>query len=361
MVCFCKSTLAQLQIVLPQLDVSASVAVGVDAQLQALANWLSLSGLPAQPWQPDEAWLDLELPTLSLSASAMATLSAFAQLRTGALALGIDLLIPGQATAFTRLAVSLSARLNAMLSASMSASASASMTVNASAWMQLAATLSAVAQVRAALELGLFPSPPPGVNLAPWQPFLASLVPLLPMIAISVQLGLSLSADLAANLSMMLRAMLQIKMPTMPSLSLSLMASLTAALSAVAQIKLSLGIDPLQVGLPHVQLMVSEQVALTVSAIETSLGLSLPNLLGLLPKLPYCPTLLAPPAVVSAAASLNLPPITWQVPAVADLPVLSIGLPVVALTAQMNAALGIGPARVPCPVCDAAALLSALL
>jgi hypothetical protein len=328
--------------------------------MQLLANWLGQFGLPAAPWEPDEAWLDLELPTLSLSASAMATLSAFAQLRVGALGLGIDLLVPGQANAFARLVATVSARLAAMLSANLSASLS----LNAGAWTQLSATLTAVAQVQAALQLGIFPSPPAGPPLALWRPFLIRLRALLPMIAISGQLGLSMSANLAVELGAMLRLMLRVPMPTMPSLSLSfsLMASLTAALSAIAQLKLSLGIDPLAIGLPAVRLMVAERVTATANAIQQSFGLSLPNLLAMLPRIEYCPTLMAPPAVVNAAMALNLPPITWQVPAVADLPVLSLGLPVVAFTTQLSAALDIAPSLSPCgAACDAASVLSAAL
>jgi hypothetical protein len=357
MVCFCKDAMGKLQLTLPKLDVAADASLALDMamDMQLLANWLGQFGLPAAPWEPDEAWLDLELPTLSLSASAMATLSAFAQLRVGALGLGIDLLVPGQANAFARLAATLSARLSAMLSTSLS--------LNAGAWTQLSATLTAVAQVQAALQLGIFPSPPAGPPLALWRPFLIRLRALLPMIAISGQLGLSMSANLAAELGAMLRLMLRVPMPTMlPSLSLSLMASLTAGLSAIAQLKLSLGIDPLAVGLPAVRLMVAERVTATANAIQQSFGLSLPNLLAMLPRIEYCPTLMAPPAVVNAAIALNLPPISWQVPAVADLPVLSLGLPVVAFTTQLSAALDISPSLSPCgAICDAASVLNAAL
>jgi hypothetical protein len=348
--------MGRLQVALPSLHADLDVSVAMAADMQLLANWLAQFGLPAAPWEPDEAWLDLQLPTLTLSASAMATLSAFAQLRAGALGLGIDLLVPGQATAFARLAATLNARLSAMMSLS------AALSFNAGAWTQLSAVLTATAQVQAALALGIFPSPPPGPALGPWRPFLLKLRALLPAIAISTQLGLNLSANLAVELGAMLRVMLRVPMPALPSLSL--MCSLTGALSAVAQIRLALGIDPLAIGLPAVRLMVAERVAVTAQAVQSSLGLSLPNLLALLgrlPRLDYCATLMAPPAVVNAAMALNLPPINWAVPALVDLPILSLGLPVVAFNAQLSAALNIGPARVPCPVCDAGAVLSAAL
>ena len=360
MVCFCHNTMTRLQLALPRLDIAADFDLDVRfaAELQLIANWLASFGLPAPPWQPDELWLELELPSLSLDASAMATISAFAQLRADMLAqFGIDLLIPGQAGAAVRLVATLQARLSAMLSADLSLS------VNASAWMRLSATLTAVAQVEAALALGLFPAPPPGPPLAVWRPFLLRLRALLPMIAASVQLGIDLTADVSAQLSAMLRVMLRISLPALPTASLSLMASLTAAFSAVAQLRLALGIDPLEIGLPAVQAMVTARVAATAQLVQSSLGFSLEALLALLlrlPRLEFSASLMAPPAVVTAAMSINasaLAAIDWQVPVAASLPVLGIGLPVLALTAQLNAALDLSASLSPCGVCDAAALL----
>lgn len=185
------------------------------------------------------------------------------------------------------------------------------------------------------------------------------------MIALSAQLGIDLSADFAAQLSAALRVMLQIRLPGFPMASLQLMASLTAALSAVAQLRVGLGIDPLALGLPAVRLMVAERLQITAAAVQSGLGLSLSvllDLLGLLPRLEFSASLMAPPAVVSAALSINaqaLAAINWDVPVAASLPVLGIGLPVVAFTAQLDAALGLSAAISPCVICDAAALLRA--
>lgn len=362
MVCFCKHTMGQLQLALPRLDVSAELDLALAADMQGIFNWLGMLGLPAAPWQPDELWLDIELPTLSLNASAMATISAFAQLRASLLAqFGIDILIPGQANAFARLTATLNARLSAMLEANIGLS------LNASAWMELSATLTAVAQVEAALSLGLFPSPPAlGPPLALWRPFLFRLRALLPLISASIQLGLTLSAELAVELSAMLQVMLRIQLPAFPTASLSLMANLTAALSAVAQINASLGIDALTIGLPAVRAMVQARLTATARLVESGTGLSLSALLALLlrllPQMEFCATLMAPPAVVNAAMSINaqaLASMNWNVPLAANLPVLSIGLPVVSFTAQLNAALGLSASAAPCVICDAAAVLRA--
>ncbi len=356
MVCFCKNTLSQLELALPSLNASASLDISLDveasAHLQLIASWLAQFGLPAAPWEPDEAWLELTLPSVQLSASAVATLQAFAQLQVLALSLGLDLTVQAQATAFARLVATVEARLSAMLSAGLS--------VNASAWAQLSAQLHASAQAEAALSLGLLPQPPPmGPPLAIWRGFLVQLRALLPVISVATQLKLDLSADLSVQLAPMLRAILAIPMPAM-SATVSLMASLTAGLSAVAQLQLALGINPLEVGLAQVQLMVSERVSAAAAMVEEVTGMAMIELVAQLPRIEYCATLMANPATVNAAMSLNLPSLSWQVPALETLPVLSVGLPVAAFSAQLSAAMNLNAALSPCAGCDAQSLLSSL-
>ena len=363
MSCMCKKTMSALFVALPQIGISAqasaSMNIALSADLQALARLLAAMGLPAPPWTPNPAWLNLQLPRLALNASAMATISAFAQLRADVLAqFGIDLLIPGQAAAFARLAATLQARLAAMLAVN------AHLGLASTAWMQLAASLSASLQVQEALNLGLLPSPPPIPQMSLWREFLALLASLLPIIAVSSQLGLNMSANISAQLAMAVRAMLQIRLPVFPPASLALMASITASLSAIAQLRASLGIDPLALGLPAVHLMVSERVALTARAVQTATGMPLPSLLSLLNLLPrpdFSPALMATPATVAAAMNINataLAAVNWQVPAIASLPVLSVGLPVTAFAAQLNAAMGLSASAALCATCDSAALMA---
>jgi hypothetical protein len=361
MACLCKSSTQALRLALPQLDVSVSVAADVDLQIQALFAWLAQLGLPAAPWQPDPAWLDLELAVPALNVGAIATLSACAQVRADVQAqLGIDLLVPGQAAGFAQLVASVQARLDAMLAADVTIG------VSASAWTQLSATLTATAQVRAALALGLFPSPPSPPSLSTWRPFLIRLRALLPLISLSSQLGIDLSASFAADLSAALRVMLRVPMPSLSPPSLQLMASLTASLSAVANLSASLGVDALSVGLPTIQLMVAERVAITARAIQSALGMSPGALLSLLnsqPRPAYSASLMATPAVVSIAAGINvnaLASANWSVPASASLPLVSVGLPTLAFTAQLNAALGASLAVSGCPVCDILGLVGSL-
>src|SRR5207302_1831223 len=80
-----------------------------------LSAWLNERCLPALPWQPEPAWLGLQLPALQLSAQAVATISALAQLRAQVQAqFGLDLLLPAHATALARIVATMNARLALM-------------------------------------------------------------------------------------------------------------------------------------------------------------------------------------------------------------------------------------------------------
>ncbi len=369
--CFCHATLAPLKLVLPQLNVSASTALGLPGANVAmeLAAFLSARALPAEPWLPEPGWLALPLPRLKLGMQAVATISALASLRAQVLAqFGIDLLDPKQAQAFARIVATMNARLSAM--------APTATAFNPLAWIQLAQLNSAIAQVELALQAGLLaPSAslmlsltvPGGIPMARWTSFLALLQALAPMIAATAQLNASLTetAQLSANLRLMARLAL-------PALAApQLMASLTAALSAVASLTASLGLGAggsLQLGLPGLTLRVQARLAALLAALRVQLGVQLPPggdllaaLLALLPPLPVVPSSFATSAVVQAALRMQaVAALNWQVPA--QLPAVQIGLATCALTAQLQAALNIA-AVLPAPCgsgCDAAKLMRAL-
>lgn len=364
--CFCHLALAPLS--LPSLNVSASLALPRANLALSLSGWLGARALPAAPWQPDPNWLSLLLPKLGLNAGAMATVSALAQLRAQVLAqFGIDLLLPGGPAAFARIVATLNLRLQAMATA----------TFNPLGWINLAALNGAIDQINLALQAGLLPpsanlvlamTTPGGVAMPNWRALLAALAGLAPLIAAATHLGINLNANFSAQLAAALRILRGIALPALGPTGL--MASLTAALSAVAQLQASLGVAPLALGFPAVQAMVSARLTATLSALCASLSLNLqsPNLLAellaLLPSLPYSPTSLATSAVIQAALSINaqaLASLNWQVPALSALPVLRIGLPVCALAAQLQAALGISAVMsTPCVACDAAATMRAL-
>ncbi len=394
MFCICKTSMTQLQLKLPLLGFPApgiappaAVTLPSLAQdIQALAAWLASQGLPAPAWVPDPVWIGLKLPALPLPPAAMATISAFAQLRASVQAqLGIDLAVPGQAAGFVQMVLSLQARLNALVAKFpslgapvlplMPMGAPGAAVPSAMSWSVLAALMNAAKAVLAALTQGLLPVPPivpphlpPHLPpLGPFRPFLAQMHPLLPVIAASSQLGINLSENITAQLAPMLKVMAQIKLPAFSPPALNLLANLTGTLSSVAQLSAGLNVDPLALGMAAIRQMVGAMLAELAKAIEAALGTTPAAIVAQLPLLPkpaFSPALMITAPVVQAAMAINAPALaalTWPVPAVSALPVLSVGLPAISMAAQMQAALGVSVAAAPCMAgCDAAALLAAV-
>lgn len=362
--CFCHASLGPLMLQLPSLDVSLALDLpGADIAM-SLSAWLSARALPATPWLPDLGWLDLQLPMPHLSMSAIATISAMASLRAQVLAqFGIDLLISAQASAFARIVATLNARL----------SASAALAINPLGWIQLANLNAAIDQVMLALNAGLLlPSPslmlsltmPGGVAMPQWASLLGLLRLLAPLIAASLQLGVSLSATAEFAAALRILARLQLPALAFPEL----MASLTAALSATASLSASLGMPVLALGFPAIRLQVQLRLQAMLAAVSARFGLSLSGdlgsllamLLAMLPKLPVIPSSFATSAVIQMALQATaLASVNWQVPL--SLPSLQIGLPTCSFVAQLNASLGIQAVlAAPCgPICNAGALLQA--
>ncbi|HLY57992.1 MAG TPA: hypothetical protein VKS60_20690 [Stellaceae bacterium] len=360
---------AQLS-VLAQLSATANVSAKVrlaDELAALLAQWLAAHGLPAPPWTPDPAWLHLPLPQLRMSAQAMATISALAQLRAQALAqFGLDLLVPAHAAAFARIVATMNARLSAMASFA-----------PPSALLQLAATAQAAAQVTAALQAGLLGPPvpamtmPAGMPMSAWQAFLNALKSLLPLIAAANQLNLSLNESLHAQLAASLRTLRGIPVPAISPAQLSFMASATATLAASASLQASLGLNPAVAGMAAIRAAVTAKLAAMISLLPSNLRsvMSMPDplavLMSMLPKLPVSPGNTATPAVVQAAMSMNAQAVAamnWQVPGLDAIPILRVGLPTCALTAQAQAALNLN-AVLPSPCgsgCDAAKIAKAI-
>jgi hypothetical protein len=364
--CFCQMSRTALGAILPQLNEQASVMLGAGVPL-GLSAYLGAAGLPAEPWQPMAGWLSA-LPPLSLSLRTSAAISALAQLQAQAMAqFGLNLMIPAQAQAFARIVATMNAQLSAM--------AQASASFNPLGWIQLGTLNAAIDQVNLAIKLGLLPPGPEmllalnlpgGMPMPNWRALLAYLRAMLPVVAACLQLNIPMEA---AALSAAIRPLLQVQLPAlaMPEL----MASLTAALNAVASLQASLGVMPLQLGLPAMQALVQAKLTVLLQSLPGLFRIQVPSLaqllaalMALLPQLPLVPTSFATAASMELALSASvsaLASLSWQVNVMP--PSVMIGLPTVALTASLQASLGLNAvAKVPCPMgCQANAVLSAAM
>lgn len=363
--CFCHATLSPLTLALPQLNVSEQLMLSGAGVPLRLSGWLSAHGMPALPWQPDPKWLDLPLPRPQITPQAVATISAMAQLRAQVLAqFGIDLLVPGQARGLARIVATMNTQLSSI--------ANLHPNFNPLGWLQLNALNNAIDQIQLALQAGLFAPPanlmlsltmPGGLPMPQWFGFLRLLRLLAPMIAVCAQLGVTEMAQLSAAL----RTLAQLRLPAL--VAPQLLANLNASLSAVAQLRGSLGVNPLALGFPALVTRVQAKLALLLPALSAALGINLTGgggsllaeLMALLPNLPVLPTSFATPAVVQAALGAQmLAGLNWQVPPM--LPALQAGLPTCHFAEQLQAVLGI-TAVLPAPCasgCEAARIMHAL-
>jgi hypothetical protein len=353
------------------LQASASAALSVSAELPhlpgmslvaALAAWLAARGLPATPWQPETAWLELKLPMPQMDMQAVAMISALVELRTQVLAqFGLDLLVPAQVQAMARIVTTMNAQLGA----------SALAKLNLTALIQLAARNDALDQVQAALRASVLTPPanwttavtrPGGIPLGQWAALLAPLRRLAPLIAASLQLKVSITDT--TQLAAALRLLAQVRLPALAVPDLT--NGLTVGLSAIARLQASLAIDPLQ-DLAGAIERVQVKLRVVLSALAALFGPTLATdqamalLLAKLPALPIMPgSLASADAVRLAVQAQALAAANWKVPL--SLPAVPTGLATCALAAQMQAALRI-QAVMPSPCgagCNAAALMRAV-
>lgn len=375
--CFCHQPVAALQQTLQRLSqtapasrdgAAAATAPAPDAarQTEAVATtaaWLAARSLPAEPWQPDPAWLAAKLPTPLLPPEAMATLASLATLRAEAqAAFGIDPLQPGQAKPLARVVATLNDRLTTL--------AKTTTTPDPTPWQRLAAESEAADAVQQAAKTGLLNpsaeqveaySQPAGQPMQQWLPLLRQVRALAPLIAAARQFGQPLDEPqtLAQRLADAVRQMRNLPLPPPADPAQSAQsARLMALLSATGRLRQSLGVDPAQAGYAAVQKAVAAKTQAAAALLQRS-RLAAPS------NLPYCPTRLAPPAVMQAATSegvRTLAAIGWKVPPANTLPALQSGLPACTLARQMAAELGSSPVRQsPCGGgCDAARIMRAL-
>ncbi|MBV9755645.1 MAG: hypothetical protein JO047_01175 [Alphaproteobacteria bacterium] len=342
--CFCHKTLDTLTPLLPRLHVPASERRVLGKQGSAVAALFREQAQrgrgqpqPAVPQQPRVT----AVPTMQLSMAAIGTIAALADFRASVQEqFGIDLLAAGQAMAMARIVVTLNARLSAL----------ASQSPDTSAWVRLAALNSAVDHVRTTSGAGTAVAR--SAHASTSESEAAKLAGPAVLAAAAVRLKVDFSANVSAQLAAALRTLRAVALPALAEPRL--VATLTAALAAVAQLRQSLGLDPLTIGFAMVAQVVSTRLDAASKQARAAGRGGVPQQIA---------SQDAPPVSVETRQQMTaLAAINWQVPPITALPAITIGLPVCTLTAQLKAALGIDAVRLaPCGAgCDAAKLARAL-
>ena len=363
--CFCRQSVTELQQKLRRMEPTAGGGAQTPPDTQqseavaSSAAWLSARGLPAPPWRPDPQWLAAKLPTPQLPPEAVATLTQLATLRQQMQsALGIDPLQPEQTKQLTRIVATQNRRLTDLAKTP---------PPDAGPWQDLAAQSEAADAVQEAAKSGLLdPSPeqveaysqPAGRPMRQWLALLRQVRALAPLVAAANQLGLPLDQpeELAQRLADAVRKLRNVVLPP-PAEPLEA-ARLMSLLSASDRLKQTLGVDPAEAGYQEVQRAVAKKTQAAATLLQQmQRGQQQPPA-----NLPYCPTLLASPAVIKAATSegaRELAAINWKVPPASSLPALQSGLQASTLARQMTAVLGSSPVRqTPCGQnCDAAKVM----
>ncbi len=402
MVCFCHASATQIEQFVAQFPqpaatggVSASVSASATAGLsvtagappalplvgtglrgeniaKALWQWLGSRELPGPAFTPDPQWLRTPLPQMQMTPLQGGTVSLLGQLRAQAQAqLGLDLLHPAQAKAFSAALATLKARLAALARNPVVARFSPT------AWVRLATLNDAVTAVHTALSSPVFaPSPaqlkqfttPGGQPMALWEPFAQRLRELAPMIAATRQLGIA-PGD-TERLAVAMRSLTQVKVPSLTAQETSVMNTLSSAMSAVKRLTASLGGNPLQQGYAAVAAKVQASLNLALRQVSEQLGLklagmtpetALAEIMQRLPQLPPQPSGLVTAGSVKAALEAKaMAALQWQVPETH--PAAGTGLLAMSFAERMQASLGGSPflARHCTQGCDAELLASTL-
>ena len=365
--CFCSQAIAlscQEQLSLPgaaasagvalsgSLQATAALALSEPAQLiAAISQFLALRWLPAPaPWQPDPAWLELDLAPPPLPAAALAVITAMVQAAMQARAvLGLDLTAAADVRALARIVATLNLRTGAL----------GALAADPRPWTALAALNEQADAVRSAAQAGLFaaaPAPASAPSLAPWRTLLAQIKALAPLIAIGQMLKLDFTSPHAfVALAEQIRLLAAI---TLPALSAPLaVGQVIARANAIARLSLSFGANPLVVPFAKVAAAVQLKIDAVLALLPPTVEMGPLGLTGMI-DLPPNPGVLAPAAVVAAAMRIPPTALAWSVPAFADVALLVSGNAAISLAGLLGPGIVVAA---PCPVCDAQAAVRAAL
>ena len=321
----------------------ATVVTPTSPRLAAAAAWLAARWLPAEPWQPDPAWLEIDLPDLPMPAGHLAVMLALVQVRQDCQRdLGINLTVSAQAAKVARIIATLNRRTPDL-----------ALQLNTSPpWEALALQLDHAERVTLAARAGLFlplpveivPVPP----IAVWQPLLLKIKALAPLIAIGQTPGLNLQLEgMPGLLAAMLREMLAISIPPLDDLTTIL--RIIARFDAIARLQLGLGLNPCSVAFSQVKAAVDLRTAAAVALLPP----------GEFPAHPPNPGLLITADMIAAARAIPravLAQLHWNVPRYDQLALLTTLVPVVKLVGLLRSCGIEAVCQSPCDAhCDARA------
>ena len=312
----------------------------------AVSQWLAIRWLPAEPWQPNSDWLELELPPPPLPPAAIAVLCAVIQAgEQCASLLDLDPADPAGLRSLTRTIATLNRRTAALRQ----------LADDDQPWSDVSTLNDQADAVRIAAAADVFePEAVKETPVAPWRPFLAKLKGLAPWIAIGQLLGIDLADPAAlAVIAERVRALRAVRLP--PLDDTVAVQRLVARASAIHRLERSLGFDPRKQSIAAIKALVDDKVLAAAAALPKAVRTTPDGLLVAPPRQPN-PSLLASPAVVAVARRLPELALPWKVPAFDQIPLLVTGSPVLALVRL----LGPGLVRTsPCNSgCDAASALT---
>lgn len=361
--CFCQQIAVPP---VPAFDAALALELRAPAVVGALSAYLSARWLPAAvPWAPSQDWLQLRLPTLALSAQAVATIMGLINARAAImLAFQLDPLLPAHQLQLARIVATLNLRLPML----------APLAADWRPWSALALLNGQLDTIHAALTAQLFSPAHINLNLQlaasasspslpSWRLLLSQLLALSPVLAIADMLKLNLADPAAAlaQLSVTIRGLRLIELPalTLPHVVLQLI----ARNDAVARLHASMGVLPF----PALQLRVAAKLKAVLALLPPGLSVGANGLLLGMPMLLPNPSLVINAPMIAAAGRLNasfVAGLNWKVAAGVELPLLTVGAPVASLSSGLagigiGVSAGLGPVRLsPCTVCDAVKALA---
>lgn len=344
--CFCRKAVLALQDAPPQASTDG-VPLELEPLIPAVSAWLAARWLPAPSWEPDPAWLEIEIPEPAMRPEALAIVLGLVQAQRACIdTLSLDPSEPDQVARLARIIGTLNRRMDDF----------EAFEDEPVPWAALAIFNDHLDTVQAALARNILePAEEAEPPLAPWRPLLAKVKAIAPLLAIAQILELDLGDEQAMDtLAVTMRKLTVVKLPPLENPLLTM--RIIARFNAIARLKQSIGADPSRVPFERVKAVVERKAKAMTALLPERIALVGDHLTGMPPLQPN-PAALVTPAVMDLIK--KIPPgiveaVRWQPPKAEQFDILTTVAPVAAL-AGLLAKLGVNPVRAsPCGrACDA--------